>query len=77
MPASVDAQELSEKFSRFGVVEFATVVKDDVSGESQCVGLVEMHDVAGALEAIKWLNFSSFEGQILSVNFFDPDKAAQ
>ena len=37
----------------------------------------EGRDAASALEAIKWLNFSSFEGQILSVNLFQPDKAVQ
>ena len=70
LPAWITDQELSEKFARFGTVEFAAVFKDAVSGNSRGFGLVEMSDTDGAQKAIQWLNFSSFEGQILAVSFF-------
>ena len=70
LPPEVNDQELHEKFARFGVVDFAMVVKDDFSGESRGFGLVEMGDSSSAQEAIKWLNYSSYEGQIMAVTLF-------
>jgi hypothetical protein len=46
-------------------------MKDDLSGDRRGFGLVEMADSAGAVQAIKWLNFSSFEGQIIAVSTFN------
>jgi len=71
LPSGVTDQDLLEKFERFGGVDFATVVKDDLSGKSCGFGLVEMSDPTGALEAIKWLNFSSYQGQIIAVTLFE------
>jgi len=71
LPSGVTDQDLLEKFARFGVVDFAAVVKDALSGESRGFGLVEMGDPASAQEAIKWLNFSSYEGQIMAVTLFE------
>lgn len=76
LPIWVTDQQLAEKFGRFGVVDFAAIIKDDVSGESRGFGLVEMSEATSALEAVKWLNFSSFEGQILAVSLFDSGKSA-
>lgn len=76
LPAWVTDQDLKEKFDRFGQVAFALVVKDDVSGESRGFGLIEMDDSASAMEAIKWLNYSSYEGQIMAVSLFDSRKSA-
>ena len=70
LPSGVTDQALSDKFARFGGVEFAMVVKDDISGESRGFGLVEMDNSASAEQAIKWLNFSSYEGQIMAVSLF-------
>lgn len=75
LPAGISGTDLSDKFGRFGEVDFAMIIKDDVSGESSGFGLVEMRDAASAFEAVRWLNFSSYEGQIMSVSFFDADKA--
>ena len=77
LPSGTTDQDLLEKFARFGGVEFAAIVKDDLSGESCGFGLVEMNDSAGALEAIKWLNFSSYEGHIMSVAFFEAGGSTQ
>ena len=76
LPAWVTDHDLAKKFARFGVVDSALVVMDDISGESQGFGLVEMSDSEGAQEAIKWLNFSSFEGQIMAVSLLDSGKTA-
>lgn len=76
LPPSITDQQLSDKFSRFGVVELAVVVRDDLSGENCGYGLVEMDEPASAAAAIKWLNFSSYGGQIMAVSYFDSSKAA-
>jgi cold-inducible RNA-binding protein len=76
LPAGVTDQQLSNKFARFGVVEFALVVKDDISGESRYFGLVEMDDSTSAEQAAKWLNFSSCEGQLMAVSLFQSGKSA-
>jgi len=77
LPNSVTSQQLSDKFARFGNVDFATIVKDDITGESRGYGLVEMTDAASAQEAIKWLNFSSYEGQIMAVSLFGGQSSRQ
>jgi len=74
LPPWVTGDALSDKFARFGEVEFAVVVKDDISGESRGFGLVEMDNSASAQQAIKWLNFSSYDGQIMAVSLFESDK---
>jgi cold-inducible RNA-binding protein len=76
LPSGVTDQALSDKFGCFGAVEFAVVVKDDISGESRGFGLVEMDDSASAEQAIKWLNFSSYEGQLMAVSLFQSGKSA-
>jgi len=70
LSSHVTDKDLSDRFSRFGVVTFAAVMKDELSGDSRGFGLVEMADSACAEQAIKWLNFSSFEGQIIAVSDF-------
>jgi cold-inducible RNA-binding protein len=75
LPSWVTDQELSEKFARYGEVEFAAVVKDDLSGESCGFGLVQMGNSVSAQDAIKWLNFSSYEGQIMAVSLFNGQAA--
>ena len=67
----ISDNDLLDRFSRFGLVAFAAVMKDDLSGDRRGFGLVEMADSAGAVQAIKWLNFSSFEGQIIAVSTFN------
>ena len=76
LPLWVTDQHLSDKFARFGIVELAVVAKDDMSGASCGFGIVEMSDSASAQRAIKWLNFSSYEGQIMAVGLFDSGKSA-
>jgi RNA recognition motif-containing protein len=72
----VTDQELSEKFARFGLVDFAVVFKDETSVESCGFGLVDMSDVAGAKKAIEWLNFSTHEGRIMTVSPFKGQNVA-
>ena len=70
LPSSITDQDLADKFGKFGVVNFAAVVKDGLSGESRGFGFVEMADLPAAESAIKWLNFSSYEGQVMTVSVF-------
>jgi RNA recognition motif-containing protein len=72
----VTDQDLSDKFSRYGTVDFAVVICDAISGESRGFGLVEMADIASAEQAVKWLNFSSYEGQIMAVSLFNDRRLA-
>ena len=74
---SVTDQSLKEAFARYGAVAFAAVLKDAGSGANHRVGLIEMSDEAGAVSAIRWLNFSTFEGQIIAVRHFRDAHPAQ
>ena len=71
LPLWVTDKDLVEKFGRFGTVEFAAIMQDDVSGASRGIGLVEMASSAEAQKAMSWLNFSSYEGQIMAVSLYD------
>jgi RNA recognition motif-containing protein len=64
----VTDKDLFDSFGRFGVVLRAAVMTDELSGGSRGFGLVEMADSASADQAIKWLNFTSFEGQVIAVS---------
>jgi len=70
LPAHVTDDDLLRRFCRFGAVSFAAVMKDELSGNSRGYGLVEMESSDGAEQAIKWLHFSSFEGQVITVSAF-------
>ena len=76
LSSSVTDKDLFEKFSRYGSVLFAVVVCDGFSGESRGFGSVEMADSASAEQAVKWLNFSSYEGQIIAVSLFNDRRLA-
>ena len=52
LSAHVTDADLLDKFGGFGLVSFAMVMKDDLSGGSRGFGLVEMADLAGAEQAI-------------------------
>ena len=70
LSSHVTDADLLARFSNYGLVSFAAVMKDDRSGISAGFGLVEMADSVGAQQAIRWLNFSSFEGQIIAVSIY-------
>ena len=72
----VTDKDLATKFSRYGAVVSAAVIRDGMSGESRGFGLVEMADSAGAAQAVRWLNFSSYEGQIMAVSLFNDPRLA-
>ena len=71
LSSHVTDKDLLDRFGRFGTVSFAAVMKDELSGDSRGFGLVEMADASSAEQAIKWLNFSAFEGQIIAVTAFE------
>ena len=72
----VTDEQLSAKFAHFGSVDFAVVFKDTTSGEGRGFGVVEMSEAGCAQKAIEWLNFSTFEGQIMAVSLFDGQNIA-
>ena len=65
LPPHVTASDLKTRFSRYGAVSFAALL-DDQAGSAA----VEMTDPDGAAQAIQWLNFSSLEGQVITVSYF-------
>ena len=65
LPPHVTASDLKTRFSRYGAVSFAALL-DDRPGTAA----VDMTDSDGATQAIKWLNFSSLEGQVITVRYF-------
>ena len=75
--ATVTDQELRKRFEPFGVVEFAAIFSDETSAINRRFGLVEMADSAGADKAIEWLNFSTHEGLVMSVGYFNDQNLAQ
>lgn len=67
LPWSVGSEELIQKFSEFGTVVDARVVKDKETGRSRGFGFVDMED-EGAPKAIEALNGQSWEGRNIAVN---------
>ena len=63
LPPHVTVSDLKDRFSRYGLVSFVVFIKD----EPGCA-TIEMADPDSATKAIARLNFSCFEGQVISVS---------
>ena len=61
------AEGLRKLFSEFGEIMSAKVIMDNATGMSRGFGFVEMVDANAAQDAIDNLDFSYFEGNIISV----------
>ena len=61
------ADSLRALFSEFGEIQSAKVIFDNATGVSRGFGFVEMQDFTAAQDAIDNLDFSFFEGNIISV----------
>ncbi len=61
------AEGLRKLFSEFGEILSAKVIVDNATGMSRGFGFVEMQDNTAAQDAIDNLDFSFFEGNIISV----------
>ncbi len=73
LPFSATADDLSEKFSQYGMVTRASVVTDRETGRSRGFGFVEMS--SGGPEAVAALNGADFNGRALTVNEAKPREA--
>ena len=68
LPSSATEQDLLTKFSRYGTVRTAMIMRDPDTGNSRGIGYVEMANTAEADTAISWLNFSQYDGLIMNVS---------
>ena len=68
LPYKTGESDLADLFSRFGVVERATIVKDRETGRSRGFGFVEMPDHAAGTQAIEALLKEEFNGRPLTLN---------
>lgn len=68
LPVSVTEAELLNLFNKFGPVETATIMKNPDSGRSQGTAFVLMARETDAVNAISRLNFSQYDGQVISVS---------
>ncbi len=68
LPYKTGEADLADLFSRFGVVERSTIVKDRETGRSRGFGFVEMVDHAAGTEAIETLLAEEFNGRPLTIN---------
>jgi len=68
LSASVTVADLLELFGKIGSVETASIMTNAETGLSRGMGLVSMTHAADAVTAIGQLNFTQYEGQIMSVS---------
>jgi len=70
----IEDKHLKEAFKEFGKVKTAKVIKDKITGKSRGFGFIDMPDENEALQVIKTVNGSKWEGNILTVKkAFDKD----
>jgi len=67
LSSSATDAELLAIFGRFGIVESAKIIRDSRSGFNRTFGLVEMSSGEEAQIAINKLNFTQWDGRIVSV----------
>jgi len=65
--SSTTTKDLQILFSHYGLVTTVKVILDHVTGQSKCYGFVEMPNNHEAHEALKELDETSFQGNIISV----------
>jgi RNA recognition motif-containing protein len=68
LSASVTEAELLELFRRIGPVETATIMTNSETGLSKGVAVVRMTNEMDAATAISRLNFSQYDGRVMSVS---------
>ena len=71
---STTGEDLKNLFSEYGEVSSAKVIVDKETGNSKGYGFVEMPDDNEALEAIKVLNETDFNGNKIVVKKANPKK---
>ncbi len=68
LSASVTEAELLELFRKIGPVETATIMTNPETGVSKGIAFVRMANETDATTAISRLNFSQYDGQVMSVS---------
>lgn len=68
LSVGVTEEMLSGKFARFGAVLSVTIRRDPSTGASQRCGVVEMNSALEAQAAVNGMNFTEFDGRVMSVN---------
>jgi RNA recognition motif-containing protein len=76
LPPTATEQDLAARFSSWGTVVSAQIVRDGGTGRGKGFGIVEMASVAEALRALHWLNLTNYDGRLMSVNLAGPNKLA-
>jgi RNA recognition motif-containing protein len=74
LPFSTTAEDLESAFSAFGTIKEAKIITDFRSRRSKGYGFVDMPDNSEADQAIKALNRSPFDGNIITVRPADSGK---
>lgn len=64
---STTTRDLQKLFSHYGLVTTVKIIFDHATGQSKCYGFVEMPNNYEAHEALKELDNSSFQENIISV----------
>ncbi|NEW84116.1 MAG: RNA-binding protein [Mariniphaga sp.] len=65
--SSTTTKDLQKLFSHYGLVSTVKVILDHITGQSKCYGFVEMPNTHEAHEALKELDETSFQENIISV----------
>jgi RNA recognition motif-containing protein len=65
--SSTTTKDLHKLFSHYGLVTTVKIIFDHATGQSKCYGFVEMPNNYEAHEALKELDNSSFQENIISV----------
>jgi|GEM_PF-707882 len=66
--SSTTTKDLQKLFSHYGLVTTVKVILDHVTGQSKCYGFVEMPNNHEAHEALKELDETSFQENIIKVS---------
>jgi cold-inducible RNA-binding protein len=68
LPLTATEDELSSKFGECGAVVSAKIALDTHTGRSKGFGFIEMGSGADAAAAIRRLNYTNYDGRVMSVS---------
>jgi RNA recognition motif-containing protein len=67
LPFTATEHSLLAKFAKFGPVVSVRLARNPKTGASERCGHIEMERDADAQNALNWLNFTDFDGRVMSV----------
>lgn len=68
LSASVTEADLEDLFGKIGPVETAKIIMSSETGRSRGIGFVRMTNETDATTAISRLNFTQYDGRVMSVS---------